>query len=92
MTVVTKEDVLEVMDKYQDRIWAYPKVIGFGPYGIRDKDGDRTDQYGLEIAVTERVPASLVPEDQRIPDCLEGIPVSWVVEEEPRLNIEEEED
>ena len=92
MTVVTEAEVLAVMDKYQDRILAYPKVVGFGPYIIPDEDGNPTDQYGLEIAVTERVPASLVPEDLRIPDCLEGIPVSWEVEDEARLHTEEEQD
>lgn len=43
------------------------------------------DTSGISISVTRKVDQSTLPPEDRIPDCLEGIPVQVVKEEPPEL-------
>lgn len=82
---VTREYVMAVIAEHRERFWEYPNVHGFGPINIRDRHGNRTGRQGIQIYVTSRVPNSQLPEHLRIPNCLEGVPIEWLVEPEHRF-------
>ena len=70
----------DVGRKNLDLFHRYPSYFGYSRY-VADTGKDRNNVYaldwifGIEVLVTEKVePSTLAPED-RIPDCLEDVPV-----------------
>ncbi len=78
--MLTEERMTEVWDKYRPLFERYPTYQGGGVSDIRDENGERTEVRGLVISVYEEVDPSTLPPEDRIPDCLEGIPVQFLVE------------
>lgn len=73
-----------IRHKYEDMFWRQPNVHGSGIGIIEDDSGNATDRAGFVITVTEKVDQSTLPSEDRIPDCLEGVPVQIV--ERPLYN------
>ncbi len=48
--------------------------VGF----IRNADESLTDQIAIKVGVEEVIDQSTLPEADRIPDCLDGIPVEII--------------
>ena len=64
-----------IRHKYEALFWRQPNVHGVGIGIIEDENGEYTNRAGFVITVTEKVDQSTLPVEDRIPDCLEGIPV-----------------
>ena len=75
----TQEYAGQVVDRHRDLIWRHPNVVGFGPSSFEDDDGSPLDVFGIQITVTEKVDQSVLPEADRIPSCLDGVPVQFVL-------------
>ena len=91
---ITDEYIHEVRLKYDPLFWRQPNVFGVGEGFLRDENGDRTETVGINIRVTKKVDQSTLPPEDRIPDCLEGVPVQIVEvrqEDRPVLQIDKEE-
>ena len=78
----TPERRHEVRLKYDPLFWRQPNVHGVGEGSFGDGFGGFLKTKGIVISVTRKVDQSTLPPEDRIPDCLEGIPVQ-VVEVEP---------
>ncbi len=71
-----RDRVLEVRLRNRDMlIKRYPSVISVGESFLRDEDGKRTDTVGITLTIQELVDQSTLPETDRLPTCIEGIPV-----------------
>ena len=74
-----------IRPKYEAMFWRQPNVwsvgLGFG----EDEDGELIKEVGFSISVTELVPQASLPAEDRLPECLEGIPVYISVE--PQLSL-----
>ncbi len=78
----TPERRREVRRKYEPLFWRHPNVYAVSLGRIQDENGNITNTWSITLRVTEKVDqATLSPED-RIPDCLEGIPIQ-ILEEQP---------
>ena len=64
-----------ILDKYEDLFWRQPNIMGVGIGFLEDEDGEWMDTVGLDVVVTEKVDQSTLPPEDRIPDCLDGVPV-----------------
>ena len=80
---ITREYIHQVRLKYDDLFWRQPNVEAVGEGFFRDENGDRAkpEVVGIIVRVTEKVDQSEIPAEDRIPDCLEGVPVQIVEEE-----------
>ena len=79
---ITREHIIEVREKYRDLIRRQPNYSGSGgPALLMDENGESTQVRGIIVRVTEKVDQSAIPAEDRIPDCLEGVPVQIVEEE-----------
>ena len=67
----------EVRLKYDPLFWRQPNVFGVseGFFQEEGRYGEHTDTWGIKIKVTKKVEQSTLPPEDRIPDCLEGVPV-----------------
>ena len=81
----TRERILEVISKYRPLFERQPTWHGHGPSSLRDENGERTKTRGIIVRVTKKVDLSALPPEDRIPDCLEGVPVQIIEEEEAQL-------
>ena len=81
------ERVHRVRLRYDDLFWRQPGVHSVGEGYFRDENGDRIEPevWGIIIRVTEKVGQSTLPSEDRIPDCLEGVPVQILEEPPERL-------
>ena len=70
-----------IRHKYEDLFWRQPNVHGTGIGIVVDENGNDTDRAGFIITVTKKVDQGTLPPEDRIPDCLEGVPVQ--IEEAP---------
>ncbi len=70
-----------VLYRHESLFWRQPNVYDVSTGFLRDGKGGWTDTWGITVWVTEKVDQSALPPEDRIPDCLEGIPVK--VTEEP---------
>ena len=78
-------------NKHWDLLAKQPNHMGFG-YGklwtvengevVELKNEDGTNKYGLNIQVSTKVDQSTLPESDRIPDCLDEVPVNWIEHDE----------
>ena len=74
----TEERVEEVFDKYESLLRSYPNSIYQGAGAFRDLHPYSLNPRGIVITIYPWVDPDSLPEEQRIPDCLEGIPVQIV--------------
>ena len=77
----------EVRLKYDPLFWRQPNVHGVGEGFFGDGHGGRLKTKGIVISVTRKVDQSTLPPEDRIPDCLDGIPVQVIEEEPPTIGI-----
>ena len=89
---ITDERILEVRDKYRALFKRQPNYNGNGPGHLEDENGERTETRGITIYVSKKVDQNTVPVEDRIPDCLEGVPVQIIEEGPSRLLSESLED
>ena len=75
-----------VRHKYDDLFWRQPNVHAVGIGDIKDGNGEWTGIWGFIITVSEKVDQSTLPPKDRIPDCLEGVPVQ--IREQPMGEIQ----
>ena len=85
---ITEERILEVRDKYRSLFRRQPNYQGNGPSDLRDENGERTETRGIIIYVTKKVDQGALPAEDRIPDCLEDVPVQ-IVEEARNILLSE---
>ncbi len=71
----TDERIHEVRLKYDPLFWRQPNVHAVGEGLFSDGKGGWTETVGIVIDVTEKVDQSTLPAEDRIPECLEGVPV-----------------
>ena len=64
-----------IRHKYDDLFWRQPTVHGVGIGDLKDKNDEYLGIWGFIIEVTEKVDQNTLPPEDRIPDCLEGVPV-----------------
>ncbi|MCY4527960.1 MAG: hypothetical protein OXD46_02865 [Chloroflexi bacterium] len=81
------EHMKDVMYKYMDLFTRQPTYhsVGVGPFFLSPPPDVYSDEHGIEVWVEKKVDQSTLPEEDRIPDCLEGVPVRIL--EKPRLKI-----
>ena len=81
---ITDEYIHKIRVKYDPLFWRQPNVTGVGEGYFRE-DGEWTETSGIivSVAVGKKVDQSTLPPEDRIPDCLEGVPVQIREEEEP---------
>ena len=72
---LTDEKVAAVREKYAELFRRQPNVWSIGWGFLEDSEGNTTDRTGISIDVTKKVDQSTLPEEDRIPDCLEGVPI-----------------
>ena len=75
-----------VRKKYEPLFKRQPNVYSTSEGRFTDANGERIDTWGIIVSVTKKVDQSTLPPEDRIPDCLEGIPVQ-IQEEQPRLSV-----
>ena len=77
--------VQKILDKYRDRILRNLELRGygysfhFGVDAIDHETGLPTDKMIIRIQVNEYVEQSTLPPEDRIPECMEGVPVHYIV-------------
>ena len=77
--------VQKILDKYTDRILrnldlrGYGYSFHFGVDAIDHETGLPTDKLIIRIQVNEYVEQSTLPPEDRIPECMEGVPVHYIV-------------
>ena len=67
-------EISSVQTKYQEELMAYPHVVGVG-IGMRQIDGEYTDELSLVVMVDEKIPIAQLAEENILPDELDGIDV-----------------
>ena len=65
----------EVRQRYLSVLHSKPNVLGVGMRAFKDADGEWTDVHGLIVTVDEVIDQNSIPEANRIPACLDGVPV-----------------
>ena len=76
----------KVLEEHGALFFRQPNWWKHGVTSIRDEDGQETEQIGVVVWVSERVPDSELPEEDRIPDCIGDVPIE--IREEPGGPIE----
>ena len=74
-TRTSTAEMLKVRDKYEPLFNRQPNVYSTGVGYFTDENGEFIDTWGIVVSVTKKVDQSMLPPEDRIPDCLEGIPV-----------------
>ncbi len=67
-----------VRDKYRDLFHRQPGLTGIGAGITLDSDGDAAGPLGIIIWTRKLIDQSALPPEDRIPDCLDGIPVQFI--------------
>ena len=83
----TGERIHEVRLKYDPLFWRQPNVFGVSEGFFKDENRERTGVKGIIIRVDKKVDQSTLPPEDRIPDCLEGIPAQILEAERQRVPI-----
>ena len=79
----TPEKIIEVRDKYQPLFRRQPNYVGSGAPTDIDRNGNEV--LGITVRVNaDPVDQDTLPPEDRIPDCLEGVPVQ-IIESNPVL-------
>ena len=74
---VTEERALAVLREHKERFRRQPSLAGFHVEFLEDADASITDDIGIVIRVLEKADQSTLPEQYRIPSCLDGVPVQF---------------
>ena len=71
------EQITSVAEKYSDLLWGYPYVTGvaLGDYMDTTFAVNRTLGFGITVRVSKYVDNRTLPEERRLPVCLDGVPV-----------------
>ena len=77
----------KVRDRYEPLFWRQPNVHSTSIGLFLDENDERTGHSGIIVSVTRKVDQSTLPPEDRIPDCLEGIPVH-IEEREPFMGVQ----
>ncbi len=64
-----------VRKKYEPLFMRQPNVWNIGEGLFTDENDENTGESGIVVFVTKKVDQSTLPPEDRIPDCLEGVPV-----------------
>ena len=72
---LTPRRIHQIREKYDALFWRQPNVQGVGEGNLRDAQGEKTGKTGIVVMVTKKVAQSTLPTADRIPACLEGVPV-----------------
>ena len=83
-TEITTAEMIKVQEKYKPLFMRQPDVHQTGVGRFTDENDEYTGEWGIVVTVTKKVDQSTLPPEDRIPDCLEGIPVQ-IEEREPRI-------
>ena len=82
--------IYEIKERHRDLFRAFPNYTGYGHGWWGDGrgndilvDGERV--YGITVNVAEPVDQDALPAHQRIPSCIEGVPVRVFVSGEPEF-------
>ena len=75
-----------VRNKYEPLFWRQPNVYATGLGLFTDENDEITGASGIIVMVSKKVDQSTLPPEDRIPDCLEGIPVQ-IEEIDPPIRI-----
>ena len=78
----------EVRLKYDPLFWRQPNVVSVGEGLLEDENRDATKTTGIVVGVSERTDQSTLPAEDRIPDCLEGVPVQIIIDGPVKLLLE----
>ena len=65
----------DVYRRYKPQLLQNPQVSSVGRGYFTDADGRILDTAGIQVYVRELVDQTTLPEADRIPNCIEGIPV-----------------
>jgi hypothetical protein len=63
-----------VKDLYETDLMRKANVVGVG-IGMREREGQLTDEPAIVVSVTQKMPSSEVAPDDAIPAELDGVPV-----------------
>ncbi len=74
-----------IRHKYEDMFWRQPNVHATGIGDLKDENGEYIGIWGFLIHVTKKVDQNTLPPEDRLPDCLEGVPVQII--EEPMAEL-----
>ena len=84
----TRDELWDVIDKYGPLLDQQPTVWSIGPGRLDDEDGNPTDEMGIVLLVDKKVDQSELPPEDRIPDCLDGVPVQIIEDKyEPGIDF-----
>lgn len=72
---LTDERIHEIRLKYEPLFKRQPNYTGLAEGYFADSDGNWTETVGIIVSVSERVDQNTLPTADRIPACLEGVPV-----------------
>ena len=87
----TRKHALQVMRDHQERLFRQPNFTGSGVRFFTGSGSEYsrpgpgvTGKWGILIELTsKKIDQSTLPETDRIPDCLDGVPVRWEEDVEP---------
>jgi hypothetical protein len=71
------QHALEVKRRYERSLLSRPNVVAVG-VGFMSRGGQVTDQVGIVVSVSRKLPASALPPQALIPRDLDGVPVDVV--------------
>ena len=71
--------------KYEGMFWRQPNIWSVGTGFGKNEHGEIIYEVGFVIHVTEVVLQESLPEEDRLPECLEGVPVHIIVQ--PRVSF-----
>jgi len=66
------KEITQVQAKYVDELMQFPHVVGVG-IGMRQQDGDYTDEMCLVVMVDEKLPVAQLEIDDILPTELDGV-------------------
>ena len=69
--------IAAVQDKYNDRLLAYPNVVGTG-IGLRERQDKTTDELCLVVMVSKKLPAENLPASGILPRELDGVGIDVI--------------
>ena len=68
----------KVRSRYEPLFWRQPNAFAVGISRLVE-NRKRTNTEGIVIRLTRRVDQNRLPPEDRIPDCLEGVPIQFLV-------------
>ena len=72
---VTTDQLYGVMEKYEDLFERQPGYAGAVFEPIADEDEGEADTRRIVVCVEKTLDQGTLPPEDRIPDCLEGVPI-----------------